>query len=239
MIRRFARALKSRASSYWWRYVANRTPKVFCISMQKTGTTSVGQFFQDFGFKRAGWPACRRGNWRELWYEGDYESLFRSSDFRSANVYEDSPWFYPNFYRVLYHRFPEAKFVLMERDPNTWWASMKNQCQGDILGLNRIHSKVYRRESEFFELIDEGSITDEMWTSIRDEKKMSLVGHESHYKKVYKIHSKEVKSFFQNKSADVLHVGNLEDPNKWKKLGNFLSINVPSGYECHKNKSKY
>ena len=31
--------------------------RVFCISMQRTGTTSVGRFFRDFGFRWAGWPA--------------------------------------------------------------------------------------------------------------------------------------------------------------------------------------
>lgn len=115
---------------------------------------------------------------------------------------------------------------------------MKRHCQGDILGLNRIHSKVYRREIEFFELIDEESITDNMWTSVHDKEKMSLKRHKSHYKKVYKIHNREVKSFFRNKPSENLHVGKIEDKNKWKKLGKFLSVDVPDGYECHKNRSK-
>lgn len=38
----------------------NEKSNVFCISMQRTGTTSVGKFFQDFGFNWAGWPMDKK-----------------------------------------------------------------------------------------------------------------------------------------------------------------------------------
>lgn len=205
--------------------------------MQRTGTTSVGQFFSDFGFKCAGWPACRRNNWRERWYERDFDSIFRSKEFRSADAYEDSPWFYPGFYRVLYHRFPNSMFVLFERDPDEWWESMVNHSGGEIPGLNRIHSKIYRREMEFFELMYKGDITDKMWDSIHDEKRMSLSDNSEHYKNIYEMHNLEVKDFFHKRAPKSLHVGRLDDPKKWKKLGKFLGVQVPDEYRCHKNRS--
>lgn len=68
---RYISKLKSRVKrfvlSHWWRYVANRTPKVFCISMQRTGTTSVERFLEDFGFQCAGWPEDERNGWSGAW----------------------------------------------------------------------------------------------------------------------------------------------------------------------------
>lgn len=79
--------------------------RVFCISIQRTGTTSVGKFFRDFGFAWAGWSHSYRNNWTWLHYNGDYEAIFSSDDFQKSNAFEDSPWWYPGFYRILYHRF--------------------------------------------------------------------------------------------------------------------------------------
>jgi hypothetical protein len=77
-----------------------------------------------------------------------------------------------------------------------------------------------RREEEFF-AEDEGS-------------RKRLDSMEDHYKSVYKLHSTEVKDFFSIHAPEALFVGQLEDPDKWKKLGNFLGVDVPDGYVCHK-----
>jgi hypothetical protein len=69
----------------------NKRKKVFCISMQRTGTTSVGKFFRDFGFRWAGWPADEKNDWSMSCYEGDCEVIFRSEDFIKADAFEDSP----------------------------------------------------------------------------------------------------------------------------------------------------
>ena len=137
-----------------------KTEKIFCISMQRTGTTSVGKFFRDFGFSWAGWPTSHRNGWGNSWYEGNYEKIFSSEDFKLTNAYEDGPWFAPDFYKVLYHRFPTAKFLLFERDPDAWFKSMLRHSGTNILGRSRNHCKLYRRELEYFDLLDRGIIND-------------------------------------------------------------------------------
>jgi hypothetical protein len=121
--------------------------------MQRTGTTSVGKFFRDFGFRWAGWPADEKNDWSGAWYEGDYNRIFSSRDFRAANAFEDSPWFIPDFYKVLFQRFPNAKFILFTRDPDAWFESMVKHSGGNIIGRSKIHCKVYRREQEYFDLL--------------------------------------------------------------------------------------
>lgn len=215
----------------------SKADKVFCISMQRTGTTSVGRFFRDFGFRWAGWPADEKNDWSGSWFEGDYEAIFTSLAFRNANAFEDSPWFLPGFYKILFNRFPKAKFILLTRDPDAWFQSMVGHSGGDVIGRSKIHCKVYRRELEYFELLHSGKIDENTENRIHSEKTMKLVGHAAHYKNVYRLHNIEVQDFFRRRSPASLHVGSLEDPKKWQKLGKFLGVEVPEAYESHENAS--
>jgi hypothetical protein len=92
--------------------------RVFCLFMQRTGTTLVGRFFRDFGFRWVGWPADKTNEWSGSWYEVDRERIFSSTDFKTANAFEDSPWFLPDFYKILFRQFSKAKFILFTRDPD-------------------------------------------------------------------------------------------------------------------------
>ena len=215
----------------------SRSEKVFCLSMQRTGTTSVGKFFRDFGFRWAGWPKDEKNGWSDFWYEGDYEKIFSSIDFKIANAFEDSPWFLPDFYKVLFNRFPNAKFILFMRDPDAWFQSMVKHSRGNILDRSRVHCKIYRRELEYLDLLHSGKIDEKIENEIYSEKVMKLPGHAEHYKNIYRLHNLEVQDFFQRHAPDSLHVGRLEDPDKWRKLGEFLGIEVPAGYTCHRNAS--
>jgi hypothetical protein len=66
---------------------------------------------------------------------------------------------------------------------------------------------------------------------------MSLKGKREHYKKVYESYNNEVITFFENTNAERLFTAQLEDPDKWKKLGDFLGIDVDQHYHKHSNKS--
>lgn len=215
----------------------DRTERVFCLSMQRTGTTSVGKFFRDFGFQWAGWPADQENDWSGSWYEGDFEKIFSSPAFIRANAFEDSPWFLPDFYKVLFFRFPNSKFILFTRDPDAWFQSMLNHSHGNVLGRTRIHCKLYRRELEYFDLLHSHAIDEETENQRGSEKTMKLVGHAEHYKAVYRLHNTEVQDFFQRHAPGSLYVGRLEDPGKWKKLGKFLGIEVQENYDSHENAS--
>lgn len=218
--------------------LAGSSEKVFCISMQRTGTTSVGRFFRDFGYKWAGWPADEKNDWSASWCQGDYEKIFTSADFRSATAYEDSPWWFPDFYRILFHRFPGSRFILFIRDPDAWFRSMVKHSGNNIIGRAEIHCKAYRRELEYLELLHGGVIDEQVENRMWTEKTMKLEGFADHYKAVYRRHNLEVQEFFRKHAPEALHVGQLEDPLKWVKLGKFLGVAVPSGYEYHENISK-
>lgn len=210
-------------------------PKIFCVSYQRTGTTSVGQFFKDFGYKVAGYDRQRSSNWSVKRFIGDYESIFKSKEFKEHQVFEDNPWFEQDFYKVLYHKFPSAKFVLFTRDADKWFDSMVSHSKGKTLGNTFRHSKIYKREREYYN----------QFPDLNLYKKINKIDnlldlnetHREHYKEIYNLRNKEVVDFFNAYSADSLFIGELEDKDKWRKLGVFFNIKVPSEYNVHANKS--
>ena len=65
-----------------------------------------------------------KDNWTNKWFEGDYDFIFDDYRFKLSQVFEDDPWWCSDFYKVLFHRFPRSKFILIERDADRWFDSM-------------------------------------------------------------------------------------------------------------------
>ncbi|GGZ53446.1 sulfotransferase [Mesonia mobilis] len=210
--------------------------KIFCISFQRTGTTSVGQFFKDFGYRVAGYNAQRSTAWSKLRFLGDFDAIFHSSAFKKSQVFEDNPWFSPEFYKILYHRFPASKYILFTRDADLWFDSMVNHSQGKTLGNTYRHCKMYDRELEFFEKFPDYNCYENLHAI--DNLLDLNESHREHYTSIYRRRNKEVIDFFNYVSPESLFVGQLEDPDKWQKLGGFFNLTVPEDYSVHSNKTK-
>lgn len=210
-------------------------PKIFCISFQRTGTTSVGQFFIEHNYRVATWSVSRRNDWTVKWFKGDYENIFNSFDFKTSQVFEDDPWFCLDFYKVLFHRFPDSKFILVERNADKWFDSMVSHSKGRALGNTHRHSVLYQRLNEFYnQKFEEPNL----YSSIIDNKLPLNEEHREHYTNIYKLRNNEVKSFFEIFGSERLVNVKLEDNDKWQVIGNFFNIKVPDGFEVHANKSK-
>ncbi|GAH96486.1 unnamed protein product, partial [marine sediment metagenome] len=113
-------------------------------------------------------------------------------------------------YKILYHRFPNAKFILFTKDPDSWYQSMIKHSDGDIIGRGMTHCKVYRRELEYFDLLQAGKIDEKNENQLSTKKVMKLTNQAEHYKEIYRLHKLEVQDFFDRFSPDSLHVGNLD-----------------------------
>lgn len=210
-------------------------PKIFCISFQRTGTTSVGRFFKEFGYQVASWDKERSALWSYYRFTGNIEAIFTSKDFKKHQVFEDNPWWELDFYRVLYHRFPNAKFILFTRDADKWFDSMLSHSKGKNLGNAFRHSKIYRREEEFYKSFPNENHYET--AKIIDNRLPLNESHREHYKRIYTIRNKEIIEFFKVFSPHSLFVANLEDNDKWQRLGQFIGFQVPDNYSMHANKS--
>ncbi|WP_339611568.1 sulfotransferase [uncultured Planktosalinus sp.] len=210
-------------------------PKIFCISIQRTGTTSVGQFFKDHNYKVAGYERKRSTEWSRMWFIGNFEAIFKSKDFKNHQVFEDNPWWSPGFYKVLFHRFPNAKFILFTRDPDKWFDSMVSHSNGKTLGNTYRHSRIYRRETEFDKLYP----FSHDFNSKKIDNLLELnESHREHYKAIYETWNRDAKLFFEQFGSERIIKLELEDPLKWQKLGTFFNLDVKDGFEVHANKSK-
>lgn len=229
------KSLKKQAKKTYRRSDWRGNHQIFCISMQKTATTSVGDFFLHFGYPVCKWHRSWKNRWTHKWYSGDFEAIFSSKDFKERQVFEDDPWWCPDFYKVLYERFPKAKFVLFTRDPDRWFDSMMKHANGKSLGNTLIHSRIYNREEELMERMEQ----DPSFKPHPDllDNLLDMHGMDAHYKAIYNQHNEEVKAFFQERKPEALFCAQLEDPEKWQKLGRFFGISVPADFEIHSNKS--
>ena len=96
----------------------NDKPKVFCIGMPRTGTTSLGHALTKLGYTVAGPFMMADDEWdHDLIYEKAEDKLTR------CNAVRDTPW--AVLYDWLDESYPDARFILTVRDCREWMSSMK------------------------------------------------------------------------------------------------------------------
>lgn len=213
---------------------SNKREIIFCISFQRTGTTSTGSFFKNQGYKVADWNTSARNEWGGSYFEGNYKKIFNSKDFKNSKVFEDGPWFANSFFKFLFHYFPNSKFILLERDENKWFDSMKSHSQGKTLGNSHRHSVLYNREEDFYAL---NNVEDFLYTNAIDNLLPLTEKHRLHYIRIYRNRNREVKNFFKTFGSQRLFSSQLEDSAVWHRMGKFFDIDLPSDYNVHSNKS--
>lgn len=97
-------------------------PKIFCIGLFKTGTTSIGAALRILGFDTENEfvvrikPIDSDGFWNvddSQSFTHRYDAIREFANMHDA--FSDSPWIY--LYRELDEWFPGSKFILTVRDP--------------------------------------------------------------------------------------------------------------------------
>lgn len=208
-----------------------RPRKVFCLGMQRTGTTSFGRFCAgQLGLIHRGFDYSISNFWTHDWMRNDPERIFRSADFRTGEVFEDDPWWCPEFYRVLVPRFPDARFVLITRDTDAWWRSLCAHSNGRSPGHTELHAKIYGREAEFDRMVAAAPSRHAVnWQGF------SLEGMRDHYVACYERHAAGAEAYFAETAPErFLHV-RLEDPEKFRKVAVFLGFPDGTYADVHAN----
>jgi hypothetical protein len=103
--------------------------KVFCIGLNKTGTTSIEKALKELGYQTG-----NQTNGELLidqWAQRNFQPIIDLC--YSADAFQDIPFSLPFTYQALDQAFPNAKFILTVRDnAETWYES-----------LTRFHSKLW------------------------------------------------------------------------------------------------
>lgn len=176
-------------------------PHVFCIGWHKTGTTTLGLALLELGYSVLG---ARLDLYKQL-QAGDVRSVLDiAGDF---DALQDVPW--AALFRELDERYPGSRFILLEREPESWLRSAKRHFSDTYIPL---HEWLYG--------------------------KGVLEGNEDLYRKRYEEHNQLVKEYFTNRSEDLL-IMNLQEEDDWEKLCKFLDCDIPKKKFPHSNKAPY
>lgn len=95
--------------------------KVFCIGYNKTGTTTIGKALEILGYNNS---SFNKKIWRNYYKQGKIEDVISyTSKFDS---FDDLPWLKEDMIPVLDNRFPNSKFIYLEREEKDWAISYYN-----------------------------------------------------------------------------------------------------------------
>jgi len=177
--------------------------KVFEVGVAKTGTTSLAMAFEILGLRWAGW--CP--NLYDEVKEGKFDNTLAYAE--KFDAFKDGPWHEDDLYKILDRRFPDSKFILLERDDESWLKSIENFFSADI-NWNNIDEKY-------------------LIHNFSDRKQEMLDFKHKRFS--------DVKDYFRDRPDDLL-VMNICAGEGWEKLCPFLEMRVPKVKFPHEFKTE-
>ena len=114
-------ALETRRNTYRMRHSEDRG-KVFCVGLNKTGTTSWTLAMENLGYVPG--SETKATMFFDDWVRGDFSRIIEYCR-HEGQAFQDIPFSLPGTYREMDRAFPDSKFVLTMRDSaEQWYLSM-------------------------------------------------------------------------------------------------------------------
>ncbi|EIC22591.1 glycosyltransferase [Thiorhodovibrio frisius] len=203
-------------NSHDYRNVIER--KYFCIGRNDTGTTALKKAFAQLGFA-VGDQRAAIALADQHYYGGNFSEIILYC--RSAQVFQDAPFSFPETFKHLDAAYKNSKFVLTVCDDAEQWYK----------SLIRRHSKIYGKEGNIptAENLKTANYYRKGWayhivkfygTSDKDPyNKKTLIDH-------YNKYNQDVINYFKERSNDLL-VLNLAEAGSYKKFVEFVGVKSP------------
>lgn len=91
--------------------------KIFGIGLHKTGTTSLGKYFEELGYKHYTSPSYEN----IMNAKNNINEIYKITD--KFSIFED--WPFPLIYKELYYKYPKSKFILtIRKNEEEWFNSL-------------------------------------------------------------------------------------------------------------------
>jgi hypothetical protein len=89
--------------------------KVFCIGYNKTGTTTVGKAFELLGYRNS---SFNKRVWRVYYKQKQIDKIIAYT--AKFDSFDDLPWLKEDMIPIMDEKFPNSKFIYLERDEASW-----------------------------------------------------------------------------------------------------------------------
>jgi hypothetical protein len=143
------------------------------------------------------------------------------------DAFADGPWGGTDLYIKLLEKYPEANYILTERDPESWYGSFEKLITMFDLNtetaLQSYHEKGMYGSGYFFETV----------FSIK-----TLSGNKQKIIDTYINYNERVKKFFNDKKKELLVIDLSKEKNSWEKICSFLGKDIPKIPFPHANIAK-
>ena len=193
--------------------------KIFCIGLNKTGTTSLVDAWRDLGYDRIysgiDKPTLREIMPKKVKINGN--SIIRSgfnSDFDTLRLvlsgydcFKDRPFNTNHLYSWLDENYNDSKFILTVRDEDEWWDSVNRW----LSNLSRFHDTEDKRSNKIQLYKDHFNTT--------EFTKDSFINY-------YRDYNNKVREYFKGRS-NFLEI-NICNGDGWKTLCPFLEKVIPN-----------
>ncbi len=195
-----------------------RRQKIFCIGLNKTGTTSIKKALEEMDIVVG--KEYEAKTLFHSWAIRDFKPIIKYC--KTAQAFQDSPFSFPYTYVVLDQAYPDSKFILSVRDNAEQWYS----------SLTRFHSKLW--SSEKGEIPTKNDLMNAFnFTKGRPwlvNRALYNSPEDLPYKKnvlidFYETHNKNVIDYFRHRQKDLL-ILNVSNKEAYQKLASFLNINT-------------
>jgi hypothetical protein len=106
--------------------------KIFCIGLNKTGTTSLNKALVDLGIVVASESEAKP--LFKSWVKRDFKSIIKFC--KRAQAFQDSPFSFPYTFETLDKAYPNSKFILTIRDSDEQWYHSITNFHSKLWGNN-------------------------------------------------------------------------------------------------------
>ncbi len=210
-------ALKNKEKVHSKIYNRDRYNKVFCIGFGKTGTTSLKKTLEMFGFKTGNQQVAEilAIEWAGHGYPHKILKYCKT-----AEAFQDSPFFHKNLFPLLDKEFPKSKFILSTRESDEQWFN----------SLLSFHKKKFGNGTD--ELPNEKTLLNALYGyegMVLDTKKIFFdypktpLYDRKAYCKIYNSYNDKVREYFKNRKDDFIEV-NVSKKEDFIRLSQFLNV---------------
>jgi hypothetical protein len=204
--------------------------KIFGVGYIKTGTTTLGVALKQLGYNHCG------GGWRvgnkmvDPYISGERQPMIDLIN--KHDSFEDYPFCAPGMPAWLDKQFPNSKFILTEREPESWFKSLSNYLFPERLGAPVSVLKVSQRTGD----LPLGKLYGLVTYLLAAFGTLEMEANKAHYIETYKAYNAQVKEMFEG-TGRLLTVSWMQGQG-WGPLCKFLGKPIPTRGFPHLNRGK-